>query len=253
MHDGEGVPTMLGVRAMEACIRARVEIVLISGRRRAQVSEPARLLGQRSYAFEIGSGLVLDGELVWLTDGMVPDERGTIHEQVAAAGAPALLLERFAGLLEEHDPWNTGREVTHVFRGEIDHEIADLMLAEHGFERLKLVDNGVLGLTSRTLDPGIGPLRGYHLLPRAASKAGAVAAHMRARGYAPEEVVAVGDSREDLAVAGVAGTFWLVANALEHDPTLKDAIAGNANVRIAEAGNGPGVYEAVVTELAERR
>ena len=47
MHDGDGVPTMLGVRAVEACLRADVEIVLMSGRRRAQVSEPARLLGQR--------------------------------------------------------------------------------------------------------------------------------------------------------------------------------------------------------------
>jgi phosphoglycolate phosphatase len=253
LHDGDGVPTMLGVRAMEACIRAGVEVVIMSGRRRAQVSEPARLLGQRSYAFEIGSGLVLDGELVWLTDGMVPDETGSIHDQVAAAGAPALLLERFAGRLEEHDPWNTGREVTHVLRGDIDADIADLVLGEHGFEHLKLVDNGILGMTSPTLDADVGPLHGYHLLPRAASKAGAVAAHMRARAYAPEDVVAVGDSREDLGAAGVVGTFWLVANALEHDPTIAGAIRGLDNVRVAEAANGPGVYEAVVTELAERR
>jgi phosphoglycolate phosphatase len=254
MHDGDGVPTMLGVRAVEACVRADVEIVIMSGRRRAQVSEPARLLGQRSYAFEIGSGLVIDGELMWLADGMLPAEDGTtIHDQVAAAGAPALLLERFAGLLEEHDPWNTGREVTHVLRGNIDADIADLVLGEHGFEHLKLVDNGVLGVTSRTLDPDVGVLHGYHLLPRGASKAGAVAAHMRARGYAPDDVVAVGDSREDLGAAAVVGTFWLVANALEHDPTLEDAIRGLGNVRVAEEGNGPGVYEAVVTELAERR
>jgi hydroxymethylpyrimidine pyrophosphatase-like HAD family hydrolase len=254
MHDGEGVPTMLGVRAMEACLRAGVEVVLMSGRRRAQVSEPARLLGQRSYAFEIGSGLVLDGELLWLTDGMLPDdEHGTIHDQVAAAGAPALLLERFAGRLEEHDPWNTGREVTHVFRGDVDAAIADLILGEHGFEHLKLVDNGVLGATSATLDADVGPLHGYHLLPRGTSKAGAVAAHMRARGYAPDDVVGVGDSREDLGAAAVVGTFWLVANALVHDATLEDAIRGLGNVRVAEESNGAGVYEAVVTELAERR
>jgi hydroxymethylpyrimidine pyrophosphatase-like HAD family hydrolase len=253
LHDGDGAPSMLGVRAMEACLRAGVEVVIMSGRRRAQVSEPARLLGQRSYAFEIGSGLVLDGELVWLTDGMVPDETGSIHDQVAAAGAPALLLERFAGRLEEHDPWNTGREVTHVLRGDIDADIADLVLAEHGFERLKLVDNGILGMTSPTLDPDVGPLHGYHLLPRSASKAGAVARHMRARAYAPEDVVAIGDSREDLGAAGVVGTFWLVANALEHDPTIAGDIRGMGNVRVAEAANGAGVYEAVVTELAERR
>jgi hydroxymethylpyrimidine pyrophosphatase-like HAD family hydrolase len=254
LHDGDGAPSMLGVRAMEACLRAGVEVVIMSGRRRAQVSEPARLLGQRSFAFEIGSGLVVDGELQWLADGMRPAEDGTtIHDQVAAAGAPALLLERFAGRLEEHHPWKSGREVTHVFRGDIDADIADLMLGEHGFEHLKLVDNGVLGVSSRTLDADVGLLHGYHLLPRGASKAAAVARHMRARGYAPDDVVAVGDSREDLGAASVVGTFWLVANALEEDPTLAAAIGGLGNVRVAEAPNGPGVYEAVVTELAERR
>ena len=253
MHDGDGVPTMLGVRAMEACIRAGVEVVFMSGRRRAQVSEPARLLGQTAYAFEIGSGLVIDGESQWLADGLVPDETGTIFDKVAASGAPALLLERFRGLLEEHDPWNTGREVTHVLRGRIDHDIADLVLAEHGHENLKLVDNGVIGAKGKTLEPGLEPLRCYHLLPRAASKAAAVATHMRARGYAPEDVIAVGDSREDLGAAQHVGTFWLVANALVEDPSLHDVVRGMGNVRVAEAGNGPGVYEAVVTELAERR
>ena len=253
LHDGDGVPTILGVRAMEACIRAGVEVVIMSGRRRAQVAEPARLLGQTSYAFEIGAGLVIDGESQWLADGLVPGERGTIHEQVAASGAPALLLERFRGVLEEHDPWNTGREVTHVFRGVVDHEIADLILAEHGHEHLKLVDNGVIAAKGRTLEPGLGPLRCYHLLPRAASKGAAVARHMRARGYTSEDAVAVGDSREDLGAAQHVGTFWVVANALEHDPSLAETIRGMRNVRVAEAGNGPGVYEAVVTELAERR
>jgi hypothetical protein len=50
--------------------------------------------------------------------------------------------------------------------------------------------------------------------------------------------------------AGVVGTFWLVANALERDPTLADEV--RPGVRIASEGYGAGVYEAVVTTLAER-
>ena len=46
LHDGEGNVSLDGVRAVEACLRAEVEIVLMSGRRRAQVAEDARLLGQ---------------------------------------------------------------------------------------------------------------------------------------------------------------------------------------------------------------
>ena len=41
---------------------------------------------------------------------------------------------------------------------------------------------------------------------------------MRARGYAPDDCIAIGDSREDLGVAAVVGRFFLVANAVEKDP-----------------------------------
>src|SRR5581483_727127 len=51
------------VKALQACHRADVEVVLYSGRMQASVREDARLIGQRSYIFELGCGLVLDGEL----------------------------------------------------------------------------------------------------------------------------------------------------------------------------------------------
>jgi hypothetical protein len=63
----------------------------------------------------------------------------------------------------------------------------------------------------------------------------------------------VGDSREDLQVAEAVGALWLVANALEHDPGLRAELARHPNARLAEADHGPGVYEAVVTTLAEAR
>ena len=47
------------------------------------------------------------------------------------------------------------------------------------------------------------------------------------------------------------GTFWLVANGLEKDPSLRAALTANA--RVATERNGAGVYEAVMTELSERR
>jgi phosphoglycolate phosphatase-like HAD superfamily hydrolase len=74
---------------------------------------------------------------------------------------------------------------------------------------------------------------------------------MRVRGYAPEETIAVGDSREDLSSADAVGRFWLVANALDRDPLLAGELPRNG--RLAEQATGAGVYEAVVTELAERR
>ena len=66
--------TLLAARALEACHRAGAEVVIKSGRRRAQVMEDARLLGQSAYIFEMGSGLVIDGELTWLTGEWEPGD-----------------------------------------------------------------------------------------------------------------------------------------------------------------------------------
>jgi hypothetical protein len=64
--------------------------------------------------------------------------------------------------------------------------------------------------------------------------------------------MAIGNSREDLACAAEVGSFWLVANAVAHDPTLTSALPAYDNARVAEGANGSGVYEAVVSTLVER-
>jgi hydroxymethylpyrimidine pyrophosphatase-like HAD family hydrolase len=245
LHDAEGSFSLLGARALEACARAGAEVVIYSGRRRTTLFHDARMLGVRSYAFEAGAGFVLDGELHWLTRDVVPRDGETVFDVIQASGAPALLLERYAGRLEYHAPWHEGRDVSHLFRGKVDAAEADALLVAAGHDDLRLVDNGAIVAAM----PGIDRPHAYHLVPRDASKARAVAFHMRARGYAPEEVIAVGDSREDMGAAEVVGTFWLVANGIERDPTLRDH---PANVRVAEGRHGEGVYEAVITELAER-
>jgi hydroxymethylpyrimidine pyrophosphatase-like HAD family hydrolase len=250
LRDGAGEFSLLGVRALEACHRAGAEVVLYSGRRRAQVFEDARLIGSGAYIYEVGCGLVVDGEEEFLTDGLVPGEL-SIHDQITESGAPALLLERYSGRLEYHSPWHLDREVSHLFRGLVEVPEVDALLSDSGLGHLRLVDNGAIHRRSPTLE--VERAHAYHLIPRGASKARAVARHMQVRGYAPEECIAVGDSREDLEAAAVVSTFWFVANALERDPTLADAIAGRENVRVAEGDHGGGVYEAVVTTLAERR
>ncbi len=247
LHDGAGNVSIEGVRAVQACLRADVEVVLMSGRRRVQVFEDARLLGQRSFIFEAGACVVLDGEEHWLTGELLPGEL-TIAEQIDRRGAPALLLERYEGRLEYHEPWHTEREVSHLFRGLVDAFEVDRLLAEHGHDDLRLVDNGVVTRRSPALAE-LPQVRGYHLVPAGASKARAVAFHRGARAYARAETFAIGDSREDLACAPRVDAFWLVANAIDRDPSIRDAIAAYDNVHITEAGYGAGVYEAVLSTL----
>jgi phosphoglycolate phosphatase len=251
LHDGEGAVSIDGVRAVQTCLRAGVEVVLMSGRRRAQVFEDARLLGQSSFIYEAGACVVLDGEEHWLTGELLPGEL-TIAEQIERSGAPALLLEHYAGRLEYHEPWHVQREVSHLFRGLVDAEEADRLLAERGHGDLRLLDNGVVTRRSEAL-AALPHVRGYHLLPAGASKAGGVVFHRRARAYAREETFAVGDSREDLACAPHVDVFWLVANAVQRDPSIREAIGAQPNVRVAEGGHGAGVYEAVVSTLMDVR
>ncbi len=130
LRGADGGFALDGVRALQACWRADVEVVLYSGRRQSGVFEDSRIIGSSSYIFELGCGLMLDGELEWLTDGIVPSpEKGTIYEQIEQSGAPALLLERFPGRLEYHTPWSAGRDVSHLFRGDVDlnvvHEVLE--------------------------------------------------------------------------------------------------------------------------------
>ena len=236
LHDADGAFSLLAVRALEACARAGVEVVPYSGRRKLTLFHDARILGLPSYIFEAGAGAVLEGELHWLTGDLVPRDGRTIFALIDESGAPALLLERFAGRLEYHDPWHRDREVSHLFRGDIDAFAADALLEQAGLGHLRLVDNGAI---SGRME-GIAQPRAYHLIPRAASKANAVAWHMRVRGYAADECIAVGDSREDLGAAAAVGTFWLVANGLANDPSLRSALT--ANTRVATERNGAGVY-----------
>lgn len=247
LHGGDGSVSLDGVRAVQACLRAEVEVVLMSGRRRAQVHEDARLLGQGSYIFEAGACVVLDGEEHWLTGELMPGEL-SIATQIERSGAPAFLLEHYAGRLEYHEPWHVEREVSHLFRGLVEAAEVDRLLAERGHQNLRLVDNGVVNRRSAAL-ASLPHVRGYHLVPIGASKAAAVAAHRQMRGYTREETFAVGDSREDLACAAEVGSFWLVANAVAHDSSILAAVAAHDNVRVAEGTNGTGVYEAVVSSL----
>src|SRR5579875_1127209 len=256
----DGGFSMEGARLLQACHRAQVEVVMFTGRAERGVDEMMRVLGQRSYIFELGCGIVVDGEHEWLTGDLVPsEERGTIFEQIEATGAPKLLLDTFAGRLEYHTPWSIGREVSHVFRGLVPADEASAVLEQAGLGWLRLVDNGVISSHGGPTTPPPGwtidveRVHCYHLIPKPASKARGVARHMQIRGYQPEEVIACGDSREDMEAADVVGTFWLMANAIEQDPTLSADIAGRSNVRVASAGHGAGVYEAVVTTLAESR
>jgi hydroxymethylpyrimidine pyrophosphatase-like HAD family hydrolase len=261
-HDGNGAVSLLGSRALEAAHRAGVEVVPVSGRRRDTVREPGRAMGATAYGFECGGGLVVDGEDFWQTGDLRPTEDGlSVADQITSRGVVELLTHHFSGMLELHTPWHIGREVSVLFRGEIDTLVAQQLLNDHGSGDLRIVDNGYLGglptggtgftggVGESTLDASIVSPRSYHLTPEQTSKAAAVDRHRRIRGYELNETISVGDSAEDVGMAASTGTFWLVGGAADHDEAVAEALLEHDNVRQAEGGPGEAVYEAIVTTL----
>ena len=249
-RDADGDFSLKQARALEACHRAGVEVVIMSGRREAQVMSDARLLGQTSYIYEAGCGVVIDGERTLLTGDWVPDEDGTPAERMLATGIPDLLFRRFPDRLEWHHPWHHERRLSHLFRGSVDVAEANATLIEHGHQDLRFLDNGAI---PRRMEGVEGPIHAYHLVPGGASKAKAAAFHMRARGYDRAECIGIGDSLEDLDAAEAVDRFFIVANGPERDPGLREAISGRANVVVTEGRDGDGFYEAIVSSLAARR
>lgn len=251
-RDADGNFSMMQARALEACHRAGVEVVIMSGRREAQVLADARVIGQSSYIYEAGCGVTIDRERTLLVGDWAPDDGNetTPAQRMVEAGLPALLFERFGDQLEWHHPWHTDRRLSHLFRGKVDVDEANALLAERGHGDVRFLDNGAI---SRPMESVEGPAHAYHLVPGGASKAKAVAFHLRARGYDPDSAIAIGDSLEDLDAAGAVGRFFVVANGPQRDPALREALPRFPNVSVTEGAMGDGFYEAVVSMLAERR
>ena len=247
LRDAEGNFSTLAIRALEACHRAGVEVVIQSGRRKAQVYEDARLIGQPSYIYEMGSGLVDGEDEVFLTGSFEVGEE-SVHDQIERSGAPRLLMETFPERIEPHVPWHTDRLFSHLLRGAVPLPEVEALFAKHKLE-VRLADNGITERRSPELVAD--EVHVYHLIPAAAGKGRGVATHMRRRGFAPDEVIAIGDSRGDLEVADVVGRFFLVSNALDKDPQLA-TVANRPNVTVTEEPMMAGFYEAIVSTLAQR-
>ena len=179
--------------------------------------------------------MVIDGELTFLTGELQPLEGRTIHAQIEETGAPALLLERYAGRLEPHSPWHANREVSHLFRGLVDAGEANELLGAEGHADLRLVDNG-------EIEDG---LHAFHLIPAVSSKAAAVSAHMRARGYAPRGVHRRGG-------LGARTSTWPRSWGGSSSWRTRTWPAA-PGVERTEAAMSEGFYEAVVRAIAESR
>lgn len=242
--------TLRPARALVAALERGVDVMPVSGRSGRQLRETARVLGMRNYIAELGVEVVYDlGEKVIINAGALGEDCRDIMRAIMDSGAVDFLLSRYEKRIEFHTPWSDFRDCTPLFRGLVDAEEVNAVLARD-FPGLVLVDNGVLPRTSPTLE--VPELRAYHLMPEGVSKEGAAAEDMRLRGFDPSEAIAIGDSEADLAFAGVVGAFFLVRNGLYSNPHLAALLPELRNVVVTGDFLNEGWAEAVEAAVLAR-
>ena len=248
--DAEGDFSMRPARALEACHRAGVEVVIMSGRRESTVASDARLLGQRSYIYEAGCGVVIDGERTYLTGDWVPDEAGTPAEKLVEAGIPDLLFEHFDGRLEWHSPWHTGRELSLLMRGKVDVEEANELIARRAIRTFAFWTTarsaGGWKGSRATPTPTTSSPAGRARRRRSPSTCAPVATRPRtASPSATRSRTSRRRARSDASSSSPTGPSEM--------PLCAEALAAFPNATVTEGAMGDGFYEAVVSTLAERR
>lgn len=232
--DPEGGPTGAAAEALLRLHGAGVELVLVSGRTRRGLAEPARVLGARAFIAELGALLVLEDGSEIVDAGAAPSGVRPA-EELRRSGAAALLLERFPRRLLPVAPWTEG---SLMFQGLVEVEEANAVLRAAGFGWAELRDNGRLRRRPAGLD--VPEVHAYHLLPRGVSKASAVRRHRELRGVPRERTAAVGDSPADVELAAEVGRCFLVSNGLTALPGTPPP-----GVEVTAGAFGQGFAEAV--------
>lgn len=243
---GDGAWTMEAATALVSALSGGVDVVLVSGRNRRQLRECGRIMGISNYISELGAEMVYDQgrEIVSLVRGW-DDGKMSVYDAITASGAVDGLFKQFGDRLEYHTPWsNDLRYYSHLLRGLVDLTEANNWLAEAGHLNLKLVDNGQLASRSENLNH-LGSMHAYHLLPESVDKAGALRYDMKRRGFAPEEAIALGDSWADVALAPAVGTFYLMKNGFDADPTLAGALTAHPNIVVTGREKSLGWADAI--------
>jgi hypothetical protein len=217
LFSARGATSLRAAEAVRALLDRGVHLVLVSGRGRPGLLEPARILGAEAFVAELGGLLV---ERVGADQVVVPNYGaftgpGTPYEAMARTGAAAFLLERYPGALEPFRRFSlpTNRVASMLLRGYVDPEDATAELDRAGYGWLALHDNGRVRSGSPGLD--VDEPHAMHLTPKGVDKASAIALHRSRNAIERHEAVAVGDSVSDLQMASEVAAAVIVANGVE--------------------------------------
>jgi hypothetical protein len=243
-RDPAGTPTLEPMTALLAAQSRGIDVVPCSGRAARGLMGDGRILGMPTVIAEMG-GIISygSGTEVVQNFGAYPGDDPLPMRYMESSGAVKLLLARFDGRLEHHTPWAAHREVTQLFRGRVETNEVNAVLADAGHGWLELVDNG--RLYSRYMNLNAGEAHAYHLVPRGVSKGSAIGLDQERRALRPSECIAVGDAVADLEIAGKVAALILVRDAIERDDELAKRAREADNVLVTERPGNLGWADAL--------
>lgn len=221
-----------------------IDIVLISGRNKTQLRFNAKILGLKNYIAELGCELVYDlGKKVIAAFDSERFPYDFRYEGKDLETVIKILKDAFPGRIESRPEWAIYRSINALFLGDIDIKEANQCLKEHGYGEAELVNNGPTMLENVRLD--LKKVYIYNLMPKSVGKVNGVRLDKKIRNLKKENCIALGDSLEDLKLAGEVQYFFMMENTIEEEKDILSALKDHENVFVTDQAMNRGWAEVI--------
>lgn len=232
------------IKLLPAIADKNWDVVLVSGRNKFQLRYNAQMIGLKNYIAELGAELVYNlGKEVYVTFDQNKVKYDLTYGGKDLKKIIELLKKNFPGRIESRTDWSRNRSYNALFLGDMNLDKANRLLEDEGYDGLVIVDNGLSLLED--LDLGIEKLHIYNLIPSGVSKASGIKFDKKIRNFGTNNCIALGDSLEDLKMAGEVKCFFLMRNALEHKEITLAELEKYDNVYITDGAMNRGWTEAI--------
>lgn len=242
--DDEGNYYLEALEQLKNLSSKDIDVVLVSGRNRMQLKYNAQMMNLKNYIAEIGSEVVYDlGREVHATY-----DKSTLKYDFASLGpdldaVASLLKKAFPMQIDYKAEWNRYRFTNVLFLGQIDLPKANRLLEENGYGDSLLINNGATALYPTNLN--VNKVYFYNLMPKGVDKSSGLKLDKKIRHFSVKNCIALGDSLEDLKMAGEVCYFFLMNNNLQEEKDILEVLPDYKNVYISEKKMNRGWSEVI--------
>jgi HAD superfamily hydrolase (TIGR01484 family) len=230
------------VRLLPEIFKKEWDIVLVSGRNKYQLRYNAQMIGLKNYISELGSELVYNlGEKVYATFDHNKTKYDFTYGGRDLIKIIDLFKSNFPNKIESKIEWSMYRSYNVLFFGEIDLDKANKLLRSNGYGDLVMVDNGYSLLENLSID--VERLHIYNLMPSCVNKGEGIKLDKKIRNFKKDNCIALGDSPEDLKMAGEVKYFFLMENAFENREAITAELGKYDNIFVTEGAMNKGWVE----------